>query len=1226
MYRSENVNRGSFLGNKALLALMATIVLLLGAPKMLSGQSTGAIFTTTGYVTSVNSVPGIYNPLGNPDYQGSAGHLAGNSRGDFFFVDAPYSYPNTAYLVQIPANGGAQVTLLSGLGYGSDAVFVDSGNNLWVGDESANIIYVPFENGTYSPAGKVSPLLTCTMPILTNTTACKFYWNLPPSVGYYVQPSDVALDGAGNVYVVDKYDGSTKGSLNRILEFSGANGDMTLLVDNLPSVGGAQLAVDSAGDVYYADGNGVYLFAASSFPTTTGVKAATKIGTGLNEPTGVSLDTGGNLYISDQGNDRILEIPNENGALSTANQFVLTGTPNISSVHAQDGVGIDGYGNIYYVGNSGNSINYLKVGNFSLGATGIGSATSATTLDLYFIDASTFGSFTLSGPTGVFALGTNGCITGKAYAAGVSCTVNVTYAATAAGVQTGSITALDNSGNLLGEAVIFGTGTTAVLNVDPSTVAAIGATWKAPGAIAVDESGNTYVADGGKIYETAPGGTPAVVASGFSDPTAVVVDGAGSLYVGDSGNNQVVEVPYFNSAYGTPIVLATGLSGATGLALDGSGDLYIADSGNSRVLLISRSGDQQAQSLQSTVGSGFMTPVAVAVDGARNLYVSDSGLNQVVQVAIPTSVKTPILSDLKNAAGVAVDAGGSLYAADAGSGKIYRVPSIGGELNKNFQSTLANDAAAPNAIAVDSYGNVFVADAVDASVSELNRSAGALNFGNVNVLESSTAVAASLSDGGTTALTLNSPFYTISGSGTASFAVQDSSTCAAGSVNPGVSCTVAGIFTPQSTGLLSETLNFSSTASNSSALTLTGTGTNLVESTLTIAVTSPTGTPAYGQAVTVSATLTPNTGGIGTPTGTVTFYVDTVPQPPVPLANNAASITLAGLLGGQHVISASYSGDNSYASAASTNLSLTVNTAATSISSVTLTASPIWTNPTSIATDESLTLSAVVSNTVNGTPTGTVTFVNGITVLGSGPISATGQATTTITSLKAGNYSITAIYTGDPNFSGSTSASAVALLVSAPTITMAANSSSVSANGSPVTLTFNSIAGFGQASNSPNTISLACSGLPKYAVCSFTPAYAAFVGGATQASVTFTVLVNQPPPIPPTPAGLAWFPRLPGHPGLGAFLGLCLLLPGMILGFTLRRARRGNNAVWRAAAMLLLMLSGCLIGLSGCNSSNVTFTTPAGQSNFTVTASITPATPVPNPPPAQTLQFNLTVN
>jgi hypothetical protein len=252
--------------------------------------------------------------------------------------------------------------------------------------------------------------------------------------------------------------------------------------------------------------------------------------------------------------------------------------------------------------------------------------------------------------------------------------------------------------------------------------------------------------------------------------------------------------------------------------------------------------------------------------------------------------------------------------------------------------------------------------------------------------------------------------------------------------------------------------------------------------------------------------------------------------------------------------------------------------------------------------------------------------VNGINVLGSGPISATGQATATITSLKAGNYSITAIYTGDPNFSGSTSASAVALLVSAPTITMAANSSSVSANGSPVTLTFNSIAGFGQASNSPNTISLACSGLPKYAVCSFTPAYAAFVGGATQASVTFTVLVNQPPPIPPTPAGLAWFPRLPGHPGLGAFLGLCLLLPSMILGFTLRRARRGNNAVWRAAAMLLLMLSGCLIGLSGCNSSNVTFTTPAGQSNFTVTASITPATPVPNPPPAQTLQFNLTVN
>ena len=87
------------------------------------------------------------------------------------------------------------------------------------------------------------------------------------------------------------------------------------------------------------------------------------------------------------------------------------------------------------------------------------------------------------------------------------------------------------------------------------------------------------------------------------------------------------------------------------------------------------------------------------------------------------------------------------------------------------------------------------------------------------------------------------------------------------------------------------------------------------------------GTPAYGQPVTVGATLTPVAGGYGTPTGTVTFYVDSAPQAPVPLTNDTASITLTGLTGGAHVLSASYSGDIDYASSASAPLDITIGTA-----------------------------------------------------------------------------------------------------------------------------------------------------------------------------------------------------------------------------------------------------------------------------------------------------------
>lgn len=1196
--------------------------------------ATAAVFTSAGYVSSVNSAPGLTS---KPDYQGSAGHLGANSRGDVFFDDAPYSFPSTAFLVEIPAAGGSQITLLTNLGYGASAVYADAGNNLWAADPNSNIIYIPFVNGAYASGSNASSLNTCTMPVSTNNVPCKFYWQLNPSVGYYVQPSDLALDGSGNLYVVDKYDGTTSGSHNRILEFAAASGNLTILVDNLPSSGGAQLAVDSAGDVYYADGNGVYYFTAASMPTTTGTTAASSVGTGLSGPTGVALDAGGNLYISDTGNSRIIEIPYEKGARNTSNQYTLTDGANISSSHAQSGVGIDGYGNIYYVGNFGNSINRLTVGNLSLGSTTIGTATGVSTLALYFISPQTLSSIALAGAPGAsvpFAIGTNACTGGKTYVAGASCTVSLTYTASAAGLQTGVIQALGPSG-LVAQAELSGSGQAATLDVDPGTVAAIGSGWVSPSAIAVDAGGNTYVADGGSIFKTPAGaGTPSAVATGFSSPTALVIDGAGDLYVGDSGSGRILELAYANSSYGAPIILQTGLKGASGLAIDALGNLYIADSGNARVLLLSRSGNLQAQNLVTTVGSGFTTPVAVAVDNAGNLYVSDAGTNSVVQIAIPTSQQTTILSGLKAAAGVAVDAGGSLYAADSGNGTITRVPNINGVLNKNFETSLGTVVAKPVAIALDGTGNLYAADQTDASVAESNRTAGLLNFGKANVLASSTAVSANASNGGTAALAFNTPYETASGAGIASFSLQNSTTCAGGAtLNPGAACNVAAIFTPAAVGVQSETLAFSSNALNSASLTLTGIGTQLTTSTLVIAVTSPSGTPAYGQPVTVSATLTPAAGGVGTPTGTITFYVDAVPQTPVPLTKNAASITLTALTGGPHVLSASYSGDNNDASSASANLHIAIGTSATVTSAVSITAP--WFNPTSANPGQSVTLSATVALTVTGTPTGTVTFTSGGATLGSAQVlPATvngvpgGQATLTISTLAVGSYNIVATYGGDQNFTASTSLSAVPLLISNATVTMAASSTDITGGGPPVTLTFGPVAGFGQNASEPGTVSLACSGLPKYATCSFSPAFVIFPkGSTTPQTVALTVVINQPPPIAPSTAGLGAIPHLPGRPGLQAFIGLCLFVPGILLGLARKRVWRSRNSVWRTTLVLLLMLGACIAGTSGCNSTSGTvFTTPAGTSHFTVTATITPSTAAPNPPPAQTLQFTLTVN
>ncbi|MGD0548664.1 MAG: Ig-like domain repeat protein, partial [Terracidiphilus sp.] len=1052
MYRSDDVNGGNYMGKCAFLALMATAALCLGATQTALGQVPGVVFSQANGLTPVDS------------YASTVAHIAANSRGDVFFGTG------TA-VEEYPAGSSNSVTLVSGMsGNGAVGVTVDAAGNVYAASPGQQkIIFIPFVDGTYPTNATFGSLSQCgsgSFPFAsqTQTTACSGFGGLPGAFGYYLNFNDVALDGSGNLYTLSSYTGGTTSSTgyangqNMIIEWSATTDNYTVLADNLPQQSNAEIAVDKAGNVYYVDSTTrtdiQYLAAGQTAilagTTTTNSLPAT-LGSGFTQPAGVSIDSGGNIYITDivpisgSSSNRIVEIPYINGAISATNQYVLsnelnTGYSSITNTHNNEygpstGVGIDGYGNVYYAGAYPNSLSYAFFGRTSFGATAAGTTSGAQVLNMSFAVPATFGSFSVTGP---FAQ-TNTC--SGAYTAGQVCTVSVTFSPTVAGPQSGVLTALDNSGNVLGTAQLSGNGQSPVLDVDPGTVAAIGATWAAPSAITVDAAGNTYVADGGKIYKTAAGGgTPSAVVSGLNAPTAVAVDAAGNLCVAETGasSNQVVEVPYENSAYGAPVVLVKGLSGASGLALDAAGNLYIADRGNARVLLLSRSGNLPLGSLVSTVSGAFTTPVAVAVDNLGNLYVSDAGTKKVVQIVLATSAQTTILNGLTTAAGVGVDAGGSLYAADSGAGTVTRVPNIGGVINTSLYPpvTLAAVVTNPNAIAVDGNGNVYAADATNKAVAELNRNSGLLNLGNINVLASSAEIAANVTDGGTAALTFGTPVTTAAGADPGDFAFQSSSTCAAAaSINAGGDCTVAAVFTPQAQGARSATWSFQSNAQDSASLTVKGTGASLAVTSLALAVTAPAGTPTYGQSVTVTASVTPGTG----PTGNVTFYVDSVAQTPnVSLASGSASITLSGLAGGAHTIAATYNGDAAFASS-NNSLPVTVNPAATTTSVVTLTSvPPLGSNPTSATLGSAITMSATVTPAVSGNLTGTVTFKNGSTVLASA-IAVTqataggpGLASFTASTLIPATYSITAAYTGDTDFTTSASASGASLVINAP--------------------------------------------------------------------------------------------------------------------------------------------------------------------------------------------------
>ncbi|HLW84561.1 MAG TPA: Ig-like domain repeat protein [Candidatus Sulfotelmatobacter sp.] len=163
-----------------------------------------------------------------------------------------------------------------------------------------------------------------------------------------------------------------------------------------------------------------------------------------------------------------------------------------------------------------------------------------------------------------------------------------------------------------------------------------------------------------------------------------------------------------------------------------------------------------------------------------------------------------------------------------------------------------------------------------------------------------------------------------------------------------------------------------------------------------------------GQEVTFTAAVTVTTNG--SPTGTVTFKSGTTVLGKVPLTGNIASLSTSALTAGKHSIKAVYSGDGAFKGSTSPTLKQVVNKYPSSTAIVSSL------NPSTVG--QEVTFTATV--TTSGSPTGTVTFKYGTTVLGTGSLTGN-TASLSTSSLAAGTYNINAVYSGDGTFKGSTS-------------------------------------------------------------------------------------------------------------------------------------------------------------------------------------------------------------
>ena len=212
--------------------------------------------------------------------------------------------------------------------------------------------------------------------------------------------------------------------------------------------------------------------------------------------------------------------------------------------------------------------------------------------------------------------------------------------------------------------------------------------------------------------------------------------------------------------------------------------------------------------------------------------------------------------------------------------------------------------------------------------------------------------------------------------------------------------------------------------------------------TTTVTVTpNPSG---LGQTVTLTATIAAVSPGAGTPTGTVQFFNgSTALGSPVTVSGGVASLPTTALPLGANSITATYSGDTNFLTSTSTAVTANVSQAATTM---------LVAAPTTAVTGQPVTLTATVAAASgSGTPTGTVTFFNGSTSLGSAPLSS-GTAVLTTMSLVVGTPSLTAVYSGDSTFAGSTSTAVTVTVTVAGTNTAVTVVPNPSASGTTVTL------------------------------------------------------------------------------------------------------------------------------------------------------------------------------
>ena len=496
----------------------------------------------------------------------------------------------------------------------------------------------------------------------------------------------------------------------------------------LPISGG--IAIGSAGEIYFSAGNAVMKVDAKGILTRvagTGKygysgDGGSALSAQLAWPAGLAFDSSGNLFIADNANHRIRKV---------------TPTGIISTV-----VG----GSAGYSGDGGLAVNATLNWPTAVAVDTLGEMFIADTANQVVRKVDARGIITtiatgLNSPEGV-AVNSSGDLYIADYATEDGC-CEIVY-----------------SGRIV---KMTADGTSAILTSGPPGL-------QSPRGMAVDATGNIYVADaiGDRVWKVSDGGVFSVASGNSFDeyacpsdypvsrdqlicPMGVAVDGSGNLYVADTGHSRIARV---SSQGAITNVVGDGTLGnywgdggeATesgvyfplGVVADNAGNLYVSDSSNSRVRKVASDGT--ITTVAGTGVSGYSgdggaataarlkAPTGLALDASGNLYIADRADNRIRKVSMDGTITTvagrgdaglPLgdggqatVASLAEPMGVAVDKTGNVYIADTGFNLIRKVSPSGvitTVAGRNYYQDGPIDVGSPISLAFDAAGSLYIA-------------------------------------------------------------------------------------------------------------------------------------------------------------------------------------------------------------------------------------------------------------------------------------------------------------------------------------------------------------------------------------------------------------------------------------------------------------------------------------------------------------------------------------